>query len=507
MTANRTTSRCLEAESRERPRNWRRRRLVDAEEIAALPVPVSRVPSWTLPDPADVRGALTPPRLLLGSFLALIVFGTLGLKVLPGLYVGEGLGWVDALFTATSAVCVTGLIVVDTATYFTTRGQGFLLLLIQLGGLGILTFTTIVILALGKRLSLHHEAVTATHAEIAPEVDFRHLVRNIVVFTFVFEAVGALLLFMAWAPRYDTAAAAWHAVFQAVSAFCNAGFSTFSDSLMGFRTHPGVLGVIMGLIVLGGVGFLALAELSILARRRVKGRTMILSLHTKLVLAVTGLLLVGGWVMFTALEWTNTLASMPTWGKLANGLFMSVTARTAGFNTVDYAVTADSTNFLTMLFMSIGGSPGSTAGGLKTTTFALIGLLAYSRLMGRQVTSVRNRSIPEETIQRAVGLFVVAFGMMTAGTFFYSALEIQAAGHGQAGGAFIEHMFEAVSAFNTVGLSMGVTDELSTPSRMLTIVLMYLGRVGPLTFAAAIALEHPNAAGEFRYAYEDVIVG
>lgn len=486
---------------------WVPEEAVDAEEAAALPVRMSGLPAWNLPAAADVRDILTPPRLLLGSFLGLILFGTLGLKLLPGLYVGEGLGWLDALFTATSAVCVTGLIVVDTATYFTVWGQAFLLLLIQLGGLGILTFTTLIILALGKRLSLHHEAVTATHAEIAPEVDFRHLVRNIVMFTFVLEAIGAVLLFMAWAPRYDTGAAAWHAVFHAISAFCNAGFSTFSDSLMGFSAHPGVLSVVMGLVVLGGVGFLALAELSILARRRREGRTMIVSLHTRLVLAVTGLLLVSGWVMFTALEWTNTLASMPAWGKLANGLFMSVTARTAGFNTVDYAVTADSTNFLTMLFMSIGGSPGSTAGGLKTTTFALIGLLAFSRLMGRQVTSVRNRSIPEETIQRAVGLFVVAFGVMTAGTFLYSALEIQAAGHGQVAGAFIEHMFEAVSAFNTVGLSMGVTDGLSTPSRLLTIALMYLGRVGPLTFAAAIALDRPNAAGEFRYAYEDVIVG
>jgi trk system potassium uptake protein TrkH len=186
---------------------------------------------------------------------------------------------------------------------------------------------------------------------------------------------------------------------------------------------------------------------------------------------------------------------------------MSVTARTAGFNTVDYAATADSTNFLTMLLMSIGGSPGSTAGGIKTTTFALIGLLAISRLRGRQVVSIRNRSVPEETIQRAVGLFVVAFGVMTVATFLYSTLEIQSAGHGETGGAFIEHMFEAVSAFNTVGLSMGVTDSLSTTSRLLTSLLMYVGRVGPLTFAAAIALERPNAAGEFRYAYEDVIVG
>lgn len=454
-----------------------------------------------------LRQALTPPRLLLGSFLALVLVGTVGLKTLPGLYTGPGLSWIDALFTATSAVCVTGLIVVDTATYFTPWGQAFLLVLIQLGGLGILTFTTIVILALGRRLSLHHEAVSATHAEVTPEVDFRSLVRHILVFTFLFEAVGAVVLFLALLPRFDTAAAAWHAVFQAVSAFCNAGFSTFSDSLMGFRAAPAVLSAVMTLIVLGGLGFLALEELKILAERRRSGRKMVLSLHTKLVLRVTAFLLIGGWVAFAALEWTNTLAEMPPGGKLMNALFMSVTARTAGFNTVDYALTADSSNFLTILLMSIGGSPGSTAGGIKTTTFALIGLLAVSRLLGRQVTSVRNRSVPEETIQRAVGMFVVAFAVVTVGALLYAMLEIGAAGHATARGSFIEHMFESVSAFNTVGLSMGVTADLSTASRLLTVLLMYLGRVGPLTFAAAIALDRPNASGEFRYAYEDVIVG
>jgi trk system potassium uptake protein TrkH len=276
---------------------------------------------------------------------------------------------------------------------------------------------------------------------------------------------------------------------------------------MGFQRNPLVQIVIMTLIVTGGIGFLALEELNLLRHRRRQGRPMILSLHTRMVLLVTLVLLVAGWLTYTGLEWTNTLDSLPVWAKLSNGLFMSVTARTAGFNTVDYATTADSTNYLTILLMSIGGSPGSTAGGVKTTTFALVGLLAASRILGRQVASVQSRSVPEETIQRAVGLVVVAFGMVTVATLLYSLLEIGSAGHDDAPGAFIEHMFEAVSAFNTVGLSMGVTGELSTPSRLLTIALMYVGRVGPLTFAAAIALSRPNAAGEFRFAYEDVIVG
>ena len=439
------------------------------------------------------------------SFLALIALGTLGLRTLPGLYVGRPLSWLDALFTATSAVCVTGLIVVDTASYFTTAGQAYVLLLIQLGGLGILTFTTLLILALGRRLSLHPEAISADAAEIAPEVDFRHLVRNVVRFTLGFEAVGALLLFVAWLPRFSLGEAAWHALFQAVSAFCNAGFSTFSDSLMGFQRAPFTLTVIMGLVVLGGVGFLTLEELH-LGWRRAKGRRWRLSLHSRLVLTVTGVLLLGGWVVLSALEWGNALAGMSLLDKLSNGLFRSVTARPAGFNTVDYGATTDSTNFFTILLMSIGGSPGSTAGGLKTTTVAIIALLAFSRLRGHQVTSVHGRSVPEETVQRAVGLFAVAFVVVTGGILLFSMVQLPPELGGERS-EFLPYMFEAVSAFNTVGLSMGATAELTPVGKLLAVLLMYLGRVGPLTFAAAIALSRPTLAGEFRYAYEDVIIG
>jgi trk system potassium uptake protein TrkH len=448
---------------------------------------------------------LTPARLLVLSFLGLIVVGTLGLMWLPGLYSAEPLSWLDALFTATSAVCVTGLIVVDTATHFTTAGQVFLLLLIQLGGLGILTFTTLVILALGRRLSLHHEAVTANTADVAPDVDFRRLVRNIVGFTFLFEAVGALILFLMWIPLFPVGEALWHALFQAVSAFCNAGFSTFSDSLMGFQRAPITLGVIMTLIVLGGLGFLTIEELHIQWRQRDAAAPR-LSLHSRLALVATAFLLIGGWAVFSTLEWGHTLVAMAGWEKLLNGLFMSVTARTAGFNTVDYASTADSTNFVTILLMSIGGSPGSTAGGIKTTTVAVIALLAYARLRGHRVTSVQNRSIPEETVQRAVGLWVVGFLVVTGAILLYIIVQSGPAGPG-AQGNFLRHMFEAVSAFNTVGLSMGVTGELAQPGKLLTIFLMYVGRVGPLTFASAIALRGPSVTREFRYAYEDVIIG
>ncbi len=453
-----------------------------------------------------MRRTLTPERLLVLSFAGLILLGAVGFQVLPGLYVGDHLSWIDSLFTATSAVCVTGLIVVDTATYFTTAGQAYVLLLIQLGGLGIITLTTAVILALGRRLSLQHEAVTSSTVDIAPEVDFRLLIKSILKFTIALEAAGALILFIAWLPRFGPTQAAWHAIFQAVSAFCNAGFSTFSDSLMGFQTSYLVLGPVMALIVLGGLGFVALEDLHLWWSRRRAGSRVGLSLHSKLVLSATAILIVGGWLACGVLEWENTLAGMSTGHRLLNALFMSVTARTAGFNSVSYSATADSTNFVTILLMSIGGSPGSTAGGLKTTTVAAIGLLAVSRMRGRSVTSVWGRTIPEETIQRSVGLFVIGFVVVTAAILLYAVTHLEPRVHNTERD-FLDYMFEAVSAFNTVGLSLGATSALDSLGKSLAILLMYVGRVGPLVLAAAVSMRPHAARTEFRYAYEDVIIG
>ena len=448
---------------------------------------------------------LTPPQLFVGSFAVLVALGTLGLRLLPGLYVGERLGWLDSLFTATSAVCVTGLIVVDTATYFTPLGQAFVLLLIQLGGLGVIVFATVIIAALGRRLSLRHEVLVTGMAEVSPQVDYQHLVRNVILFTFAFEAVGALALYGLWAGELGWGGAVWSAVFHSVSAFCNAGFSVNSDSLVGYALAPGTQAVVMALIVIGGIGFLTIEELGLLARARRGGRRFALSLHSKLVLATTAVLLAVGWVAFTLFEWHATFAAMPAWGRVLNGLFLSVTARTAGFNTVDYGAATDATNFLTVLLMFVGGSPGSTAGGAKTTTVAVVALLAWARMRGYTAAAVWGRTVPEETIQRAVGLFVVAVALTTAAVFVLTFSErdpVTGDPH-----PFLEYLFEAFSAFNTVGLSMGVTADLSPVGRVTTVVLMFLGRVGPLSFAAALARPRRTFPGGFRYAYEDVVVG
>ena len=480
---------------------------------SSAPSPPDRPrPSWAGGPKNRDRGpwslwrALSPAQLFVASFLLLVGLGTLGFVTLPGLYAGPPLGWVDALFTATSAVCVTGLIVVDTATYFTTWGQAYVLLLIQLGGLGILSFTSLIIVVLGEQLSLRHEALAGGAVGASGSVDARRLTSTVVWFTLGAEAVGAALLWLSWGPQLGWTEAAWPAVFHAVSAFCNAGFSTFSTSLAGFQGNVPLLLVVMGLVVLGGLGFLTVEELYVWRRERRREGRFRLSVHTRLVLGATAILIVGGWGAFTAFEWSHTLAGLSSSERLVNGLFASITPRTAGFNTIDYAQVEPETSVLTLIFMTIGGSPGSTAGGLKTTTVALLGLMAWARLSGQPTTSLAGRTVPESTLQKAMGLVVVAVGGVIASVFLLSVLEIPDAATA-ATAPFLAYLFEAVSAFNTVGLSMGPTGDLSTAGRTVVVVLMFVGRVGPLTFVAAMSQSRPRLAGGFRYAHEDVPIG
>lgn len=448
---------------------------------------------------------LTPSQLFVLSFLLLILLGAGGFLWLPGLYTGQPLGWLDALFTSTSAVCVTGLTVVDVSTRFTLRGQAYLLLLIQLGGLGMLTLASMILASLGGRLSLRAESITINSVQNGVYASARRMVVDVVRFTIFIEGIGALLLYLLWLPKMGHASALWAGLFHSVSAFCNAGFSTFSDSLIQQSRAPAVSLTITVLILLGGIGFLTMEELYQYwfrrRRRKIQHRRPI-SIHTKLVLLTSVCLTLIGWLFFAVLEWDNTLGNLSIGNKLHNALFMSVTPRTAGFNMIDYTQATDSTNFLTILLMMIGGSPGSTAGGMKTTTFALLGLIAWSRLRGQRTATFVNRSIPEETLQRAVGLFVLATGVVVLGVLMLTTSESSAT----ARAPFLAFAFEVVSAFNTVGLSMNLTTEISPLGRWLLIILMFFGRVGPLALVAAFIVRR-STASKVRYAYEDVIVG
>jgi trk system potassium uptake protein TrkH len=480
----------------------------DAPAVAPRQIPpVTRRLLWIPRDDRSLLGIawdrLTPPQLLVLSFGALTLASTLYLRFMPGLTVGRALSWTDAAFMATSAVCVTGLVVVDPATQFTFAGQLSLLVMFQLGGLGLLTLTSLVLLNVGQRLSFRHQVLART-AGASEEIDLRHLLRSVIRFTFFLEGTGAVLLYLAFVPEMGWTGAAWPAVFHAVSAFCNAGFSVFPSSLAQQAFSWIALVTVMSLIVLGGLGFITLEELHVRFARG--GRRIRMSLHSRLVLTTSVILVLGGWIGFGLFEWNNTLDLLGGDVKILNSMFGSITPRTAGFNTVDYSQVTEPTAFMTILLMIIGGAPGSTAGGLKVTTVALLVGLAIARLRGDEELNAWGRTVPAETVQRAVGIGVIGFTVMAVAIFTLVAIEEPFMPHTESSGGFLRYMFEVVSAFGTVGLSMGVTPSLSDPGRWLIIILMFVGRLGLTTFAAAVAFPR-SGARDVRFAHEDVAVG
>jgi trk system potassium uptake protein TrkH len=449
---------------------------------------------------------LSPPFVLVASFALLILLGALGLRFLPGLYTGTGMFMIDALFTATSAVCVTGLTVVDTATYFTFWGQLWVLLFIQLGGIGLLTLTTAIIGAIGGRVSIRSELCVAG-TKRADVRSMWHLAGQVTRFTLATEAIGALALFLLWLPRFSVGDALWHAVFHSVSAFCNAGFSTFTTSLEGFHGDIATLVVISLLIIVGGLGYLILREIwSWWRTRPLAGRRQRVSTHSFAALAVTAALLVFGTAFYLAFEGDGVLAGMDAGDRYANAWFLSVTARTAGFNAVPYGELGPSGGLLTMMLMFVGGSPGSTAGGVKTTTLAVLVALAWARMKARHDVAIHGRGVPQETIERSVSLTLLALIVLTLSFFVLTATMTAGVSAAEARAAFLPLGFEVMSAFCTVGLSMGITPALSAGGKLVIIFLMFVGRVGLFSFFSAILLRRRHAP-PYRLASEDLIVG
>lgn len=448
---------------------------------------------------------ISAPMLFVQSFGLLIALGTAGLMLIPGLQAGPPLGFIDALFTMTSAVCVTGLIVVDTATHFTRWGQLWILLFIQLGGIGLVTLTTLIIGAMGRRLSLRSEMIVGVPVD-QEHRPVRKLTFAVARYTLLIEAAGALLLWVWWLPRFGFVDAGWHAMFHAVSAFCNAGFSTFTDSLIGFNTSPLTLLLISFLIIAGSVGFLSTEEVIRWWRAHKVGRAR-MSVHTWAALLVTLILLIGGFIAYALAEWNASLGGLSVVDRISNAWFLSVTARTAGFNSVSYSALTNSGALLTIMLMLVGGSPGSTAGGLKTTTIAVLMALAITRIRGRKYTMLHGRTVPEGTVQRTVSLVMVVGALLVFSIFLIGILESRSLGHAEARMLFLPLVFEAVSAFCTVGLSMDVTPGLNAASRLLMVLLMFIGRVGPLVFFAAISLRLDPDRVRIREAAEDLIVG
>jgi trk system potassium uptake protein TrkH len=440
-----------------------------------------------------------PVRMLALSFLSLICVGTLLLSLPQATNDGRGAGLLNALFTATSATCVTGLIVKDTPTYFSLLGQVVILCLIQLGGLGIMTFYSSLVVLIFQRLGLTDRRTMVELIEESRQVDIARLIRYVLLFTFLAEGLGAAILFLRWLFAFpNPVQALYFAVFHSVSAFCNAGFSLFSDSLIRFQLDTITNFCVMGLIVIGGLGFPVVNEL---INRRTISQPLLttirrLTVHARIVLSTTALLIISGAILFFFIEYDNALAPLPLGGKLLASLFQSITARTAGFNTVNTSILKPVTILIWTILMFIGASPGGTGGGIKTSTVAVLFLAVRSRLRGAEEVYIAGRFIPKEIVYRATAITALGLSAVAGGLGLLLATQSH---------RFEFLLFEATSAFGTVGLSAGITPNLNFIGKLLIIFLMYIGRIGPLTLTLAMAAPHKRRA--ITYPHARVIVG
>lgn len=438
---------------------------------------------------------MDPPKILVAGFACIIFLGSILLTLPIATNDGQGLPWLDALFTSTSATCVTGLVVVDTGTTFTLFGQLVILFLIQIGGLGFMTFAVFFAFLLGKRVSLKERLLLQEALNNLSIAGIVRLVKRIFVFTIVIELIGGILLAIRFAFDMPLSRAIYYGMFHAVSNFNNAGFDLMGEfsSLTGYVEDPLVTLVVCTLITLGGIGFIIMNEVYEYRQTRR------LSLHTKVVFLTSSLLVVVGTILIFLLEFYNskTLQPLSMSGKFLASLFQAITPRTAGANTLNIPDLHHSTLFLIIALMYIGASPGSTGGGIKTTTFATLLGAVWSQIKGKEDVIFFRKRIVYDTIYKSLtvmlsGLFIV---MMT--TMMLTITE--------PGKDFLMILFEATSAFGTVGLSMGLTPELSPFGKVIIILTMFAGRLGPLTIAYAVTLRRQS--DPFKYPRGKIMIG
>jgi trk system potassium uptake protein TrkH len=444
----------------------------------------------------------SPSRILIIGFALLILTGTF-LLMLPFASTHAPIGFVNALFTSTSAVCVTGLTVVDTGNAYSSFGQVVIVILIQFGGLGIMTMSTLFLMLAGRRPGLTGQILvqdTFTHSR---ERKISGILKDVVLFTCVIEGLGMIILFFCFLPGYGVQRSLFLAIFHTISAFCNAGFSLFSDSFVSYQGNWVLNLVVCFLIVAGGIGFLVLFEL----KRKISIKHSALSrlsLHSKLVLSTTAILIFMGTLLILGMEWKNTLEPLSIPDRFMGALFQSVTARTAGFNTVPIGNMANETLFFIMLLMFIGASPGSCGGGVKTTSFATLVMLGISRFHGKDRPQLFKRSISADSIGKAVSVVMLSALVICVGIMLLLITELGNVGHPASRGKFLELLFEVVSAFGTVGLSTGVTAGLTEMGKVILSCVMFVGRLGPLVVGVALSRD---TISRYYYAEENIMVG
>ena len=442
--------------------------------------------------------SLSAMKIIAIVFAAIILLGAALLTLPAASRSGVSCGFRPALFTATSATCVTGLSLYDTFTQWSGFGQTVIICLIQIGGLGFMSAATLFVFLLHKRIGLKQRLVMAQALSVSDMDGIVRLQKTVLQGSFAVEGIGALILFFRFLPEFGPVQALKWGVFHSISAFCNAGFDIFGcitpgASLMEFQSDPVVLLTLGALVVIGGLGFLVWQD--VWQHRSFRK----CSVYTRLVLITTAVLLLFGWLIICLLEWNNpdTLGSMSLGDKLLNGLFQSVTLRTAGFAAIDQALLTDSGKAASMLLMIIGGSSGSTAGGLKTVTFIVLILFMAARARGRGTFCVFKRTIPQSQVLDAMTIAFIMIVLAVFGGIFISATSPI---------GFTDALYEAVSALATVGLTAGVTGSLSIPAQLLIILYMYFGRVGVLTISLGF-LTGNRAEERFRYAETNLLIG
>jgi len=450
---------------------------------------------------ANHNSSMTISRTILLGFLAMIAVGT-SLLMLP-LATSSGT-WNDpivALFTATSAVCVTGHIVVDTGTYFSTWGQIFILTLIQIGGLGYMTATTFLFLILGRRFGLREKVALQQALDRTGMQGSAQVIRSIIATTLIFEITGVFLLLPVFAPDHGLDRGLWLAVFHSISAWNNAGFSLFKDNFIGYQSSLLLNLVIPGLIIFGGIGYEVIFELYLSLRDRLLGRKerIVLSLNFKVATSTTLVLLVVGTIAIFLTELSNpeTFGDLSLGTQLLVAWFQAVVPRTAGFNSVDIGAMSTAALFIIIALMFIGGSPGGTAGGIKTTTLRVLTSCTGAILQEKEEVHIYERQVPFSLILKAVGVLIGSVVTVIIATTLMTLTDPEV--------DFIRVLFEVVSGFSTVGLSTGITADLSAPGKLVIVATMYVGRVGVLLFMGGILGDpHPSA---IRYPEENMLVG
>lgn len=444
---------------------------------------------------------MEPAQVMVIGFGVVILFGGLILNLPIAAKSGKSVGLLNALFTSTSAVCVTGLIVVDTSTYWNEFGQLVIISLIQIGGLGFMTMATMFSLLTGKKINLRERLLIQESLNQRDLSGLVKLTRYIIMMTFAIEGIGALLLSMVFIPKLGLIKGIWYSVFHSISAFCNAGFDLMSpisgeySSLTYFVNNSLINLVICGLIILGGIGFPVI--LDVINNKKYSK----LNVHSKIVINTSAILIAIGFLFILIVEFNNkeSLGGLNMKEKLLSSLFQSVTLRTAGYTTIDLTVLKESTLFLMIILMLIGASPASTGGGLKTTTVATLFLTVKSFILGKEDIEVYQRRISSTTVRKSLGIFFIGVFVALFGTLMLTIVS--------PGFSLLESAFEVVSAFATVGLSLGGSPTLTAFGKIIIMILMFSGRVGSLTIFIALLSRSKKIKSKVRYAEGKIIVG